>query len=300
MFGNVGRRGWLGALIGVCIAGALATAGASAAADVRHPQARVPWSQVGPGWTLAEYAGGAQATHATTLYLISPGGTKYTMYTWHASKTNPPGLIAWSGDKTRALLYGGGPGKLVQLNLTTGKLSRFTLAGQASAIGYTFPDGLNILGISESGRPWTLARYGLTGALTKVIIRGEFASTGVYSANGVSLAVPAAAGVTLVSNLGQVIRQLGVPGTNPANINKQSASGSITQVNVPGTPGTQNVIMTADGPRLLIAVQNSCAGGGSLLWFNPASHAEQWLLRGPAGAFLIAVPYNSAENAPRL
>jgi hypothetical protein len=370
---NVGRPGRLGALIGICAATVVAAA--VVAQPPAQAQARVPWAQVGPGWVLAQYAGGAQSTHATTLYLISPGGTKYTTDTWRASKTNPPGLIAWSGDKTRALLYGQGPGRVEQLNLTTGKLSRFTLAGQASAIGYTYPDGLNILGVRESGGQWTLARYSLTGALTKVLSRGRFASTGLYSGNGTELAVPAATGLTLVSNAGPVIRQLPVPGTNPSNgctparwwnsdtilayciaksstlarlwlvpadggkptaltpvrkpashdlgdldawrlssglylqsagacgsldINKQASNGSLTAVSVPGTPGTQNVIMTADGSRLLIAVQNSCAGGASLLWFNSGNRAEQWLLRGPAGGFLIAVAYNSTENAPRL
>jgi hypothetical protein len=71
-----------------------------------------------------------------------------------------------------------------RLGTLTGKLSRFTLAGQASAIGYTFPDGLNILGVRESDGKWTLARYSLTGALTKVLIRDTAAFTGIYSSDG--------------------------------------------------------------------------------------------------------------------
>jgi hypothetical protein len=51
------------------------------------------------------------------------------------------------------------------------------------------------------------ARHHLTGALTKVLSRGKFSSTGLYSSNGTELAVPAAAGLTLVSNAGPVIRQ---------------------------------------------------------------------------------------------
>ena len=96
------------------------------------------------------------------------------------------------------------------------------------------------------------------------------------------------------------VRQSAGGACGSLDINKQAANGSITAVSVPGTSKTQNLIMTADGPRLLIAVQNSCVGGASLLWFNPGNHAEQWLLRGPANGFLIAVAYNSAENAPRL
>jgi hypothetical protein len=69
---------------------------------------------------------------------------------------------------------------------------------------------------------------------------------------------------------------------------------------VPGTPNTQNVIVTADGPRLLIDVQNSCVTGAGLLWFNPGTHAGQWLLKAPAGAFSTVAAYNSSENAPSL
>jgi hypothetical protein len=64
-------------------------------------------------------------------------------------------------------------------------------------------------------------------------------------------------------------------GTCGSLINKQAANGSITAVKVPGTPNTQNVIVTADGPRLLIDVQNSCVTGAGLLWFNPGTHAGQ-------------------------
>jgi hypothetical protein len=87
-------------------------------------------------------------------------------------------------------------------------------------------------------------------------------------------------------------------GTCGSLINKQAANGSITAVKVPGTPNTQNVIVTADRPRLLIDVQNSCVTGAGLLWFNLGTYARQWLLKAPAGAFSTVVAYNSSENAP--
>ena len=41
-------------------------------------------------------------------------------------------------------------------------------------------------------------------------------------------------------------------------INKQAANGSVTPVNVPGTPNSDNVIVTAAGPRLLIEPEGAC------------------------------------------
>jgi len=57
-------------------------------------------------------------------------------------------------------------------------------------------------------------------------------------------------------------------------------------------------VLTALGSRLLIQAPTSCAGSVSLLWFNPATRAEQWLIRAPgnvAGA-TIAIPFYSRAN----
>ena len=219
MFTNVWQRGRFAALIGVCVA-VLATgavAGTAAAQPRPQAQARVPWQAVGPGWVLAQYTNGTQSKHApTTLYLVSPGGIRYPLYTWRASAGSAPGLIAWSGDRTRALFNEYSPGQVEQLNLLTGTMSRIRLAGQASAVGYTLPDGLNILGVRMSGQGALLARYSLTGKLLKVLATSTISSiSGVYSADGTTLAVSGTTGLRLVSNAGRVIRRLPVPGTDP-------------------------------------------------------------------------------------
>lgn len=48
-----------------------------------------------------------------------------------------------------------------------------------------------------------------------------------------------------------------------------------------------------------VMAQTGCPGSRSLLWFNPGTHAEQWLLRAPANAFGVmgVVSYYSRENA---
>jgi hypothetical protein len=406
MIVNAWRRRRFGRLAGALAAGVLAvgavslgatagaagaaTAAATAATATAHESAstagasaptlaRVPWSKVGAGWVLAEYTNGPAGKVApVTLYLISPAGVRYPMHTWNGRGTTPY-LIAWSGDKTRALLGLTGSG-YEQLTLSTGKLTVGQLAGRAEPTGYTLPDGQNILGVTEAtagGESATVARYSLAGKQLKVLTRGVDENTAVYAANGATLAVSGAKGLDLVSNGGGVIRSLPVSRTNPAlgcypsrwwnattvlteclangavaprlwlvptsgkkpapltpqrgtagpdlgdigawqlssslyvqglggcatmEIYRQAANGSITLVNVPHTSGNNNQIVTAVGTRLLVHAQTSCPGSSSLLWFNPATHAEQWLLRAPASAAGVigVVAYNSTENAQPL
>ncbi len=78
---------------------------------------------------------------------------------------------------------------------------------------------------------------------------------------------------------------------------KQARTGSVTLVTVPHTTG-DNHVLTAAGSRLLIQAPASCTGSESLLWFNPGTGAEQWLLRAPASALgaAIAVPFYSRQD----
>lgn len=73
--------------------------------------------------------------------------------------------------------------------------------------------------------------------------------------------------------------------------------GAITLVTVPHTTG-DNRVLTALGSRLLIQAPTSCTGSVSLVWFNPATQAEQWLIRAPANVTgaAIAIPFYSREN----
>lgn len=222
MFTNVWRRRWGAALTAVCATGALAIAGVSAGAASAQTQAgtqaqaRVPWAKVAPGWNLVEYTNATQTKRApVTLYLVSPGGTRYSLYTWRSS-VSAPSLVDWSGDRTRALFYAPAGGQVTQLNLLTGKVSRFVLEGRSEPIGYTRPDGLNILGAQVGGTVVTLARYSLTGKLVKVLATSnDYSIYGVDSADGTTLAVSGSKGLRLISNAGRVVRQLPVPGTDP-------------------------------------------------------------------------------------
>jgi TolB protein len=78
---------------------------------------------------------------------------------------------------------------------------------------------------------------------------------------------------------------------------RQARNGSITLVSVPHTTG-DNHVLTALGSRLLIQAPTSCTGSNSLLWFNPATRAEQWLIRAPATqtGVAVALPFYSRQN----
>ena len=78
---------------------------------------------------------------------------------------------------------------------------------------------------------------------------------------------------------------------------RQASGGAITLVSVPHTVG-DNHVLTVDGARMLVQAPTSCTGSVSLLWFDPATHAEQWLVRAPASATgaAIAIPFYSREN----
>ena len=372
----------LAALTVVPTASAATTGTAAAATSARIAQAgtrvQVPWAKVGPGWELVQYttrkAGEPAKPAPVTLYLMGPGGARYPLYTWSASAPQPY-LVAWSGDKARALLEFPATGKAAQLSLATGKLSTFTMAGQATPLAYTRPSGQNILGWQQVGNTVRLARFSLTGQLLKVLVTGpsSYNPTALYSADGTVLAVPADKGITLISNLGRVIRSLpaggtsatgcwpvrwwdahsvltsctqqnfapprlwlvplsgakptamtpqrgpsspdlgdldawqlrsglylqGATGCGEGQIFGQAANGSITRVTIPGATGFDNRVVTASGSRLLVKAETGCEGSDSLLWINPATHAEQWLLHAPqteAGVQSV-VPYYDRANA---
>ena len=343
--------------------------------------AGVPWSKVGPGWELAEYStgrppatvtGGVVKAYQVTLYLISPAGARYAVHSWTGPATVPY-LIAWSGDKTRALLDFSA-GKYEQLTLATGKFTTGTLAGGAQPMGYTLPGGADIYGVTEGLSSDAVARYSQAGKQLKLLTRGADENVAVYAANGATLAVSGAKGLELVSNGGGVIRSLPVPGTDTAigcdparwwnattvltqciakntgeprlwlvpvngkkptaltpqrgakgpdlgdvgawqlssglylqslgacgtvQIFKQAANGSLSAVVPPHTAGNNNLIVTSVGPRLLLDAQTGCPGSLSLLWYNPATKAEQWLLHSPAAdaGVIGVIAFNSTENA---
>jgi hypothetical protein len=378
------RRASLTAILAAVLLTAGTTAGVAAAAQPAAPaaaaapaapaaRASVPWDRVGPGWILAQYTtahpeGGASGPE--TLDLISPSGTRYQLARWPDSRFAPV-LLAWSPDGKRALFQVfSGKGGAEELTLATGRLSTFVMPGMANPIGYTTPDGLNIVAGRPSGSNTSLARYTLSGRFAHSL--GTSADgTVLYQPSGTEFLTGASHGLKLVSNNGTLIRNLPVPNTSANTCNpvrwwtaatvlascdppnsgspqlwlvpaggarpqpltpprkasssdlgdldawalpsglylqaagpcavlqifKQARHGSITLVKVPHTEG-DNDVLTALGARLLIQAPTSCIGSNSLLWFNPGTGAEQWLIRAPANQIgvTVAIPFYSRED----
>jgi hypothetical protein len=187
----------------------------------------VPWRKVGPGWALAEYSasqgglGVKPKAGPSTLYLVDPQGGRYKLFTWSAkSPLTASNLMGWSGDVSRAMFVAqsANPGdreRVEQLVLRTGRVTRFTLPARVNAVGYTRPDGLNIVASREaaSGKAVTVQRYSLTGKLQKDLanVKTDTGSNVAYNSNGTELAMGTASGLDLISNAGGVIRKLPVP-----------------------------------------------------------------------------------------
>jgi TolB protein len=81
------------------------------------------------------------------------------------------------------------------------------------------------------------------------------------------------------------------------HIYRQARNGSIKLVIPPHTTD-DNRVLTARGSRLLVQAPTDCIGSVSLLWYNPATHAEQWLIRPPAHVIgvTVAIPFYSRQN----
>jgi hypothetical protein len=81
------------------------------------------------------------------------------------------------------------------------------------------------------------------------------------------------------------------------HIYRQARNGSIKLVTVPHTSG-DNRVLTARDSRLLVQAPTDCIGSVSLLWYNPATQAEQWLIRPPAHVIgvTVALPFYSRQN----
>ncbi len=224
----------------------------------------VPWRKVGPGWALATYsasqAGVGQTTKAgpSTLYLVDPQGGRYTLVTWSAR--NPRArwsLIGWSGDVSRALFSSGDSGPrqhVYQLQLQTGRVTRFTLPADVTAISYTRPGGLSIL--AEKGDPSkgsvTLQRYSLTGKLQKSLatdnglglLSGRAGVSVPYNSTGTELAAGTVNGLELISSAGGVIRMLPVPGVTEGCTAVRWWSSATVLASCSGTTETET------GPRM--------------------------------------------------
>jgi hypothetical protein len=226
-------------------------------------RASVPWSKVGPAWALAMFSrntggeGMKPTSGSATLYLVDPEGGKYSLFTWsaHSQQASSWTLVAWSGDTRRAMFVAGhgGVNFVYQLQLRTGKITSFSLPAAVFPIGYTRPDGLNILtDKSETDSRGILQRYSLAGKLQRTlatVYNGD--EVAAYQPDGAALAGSRKNGLELISNDGAVIRKLPVPGVKYgcSPVRWWTASTILASCFVTNEPGTRLWLVPASGAR---------------------------------------------------
>jgi hypothetical protein len=138
----------------------------------------IPWPLIGTGWTLAEVStappgpDGTATTGGTVItYLVDPVGGKYQI---QSSPGPAPVLLAWSGNAQQALFEvppgsaGTGVGYEL-LSLQTGSMSALSLPAGVSAVGFTRPDGYDILAVDQTATAYQLERFDLQGTYEATI-----------------------------------------------------------------------------------------------------------------------------------
>lgn len=201
----------------------------------------VPWSKVGPGWTLATWSpvtahhpgeepapGEADPNTAdTTLFLVDPAGNRYVITTFSGDDANLD-LTDWSGDGSKAL-FADGP-TVISVDLHTGERTTVPTTGYPR---YTRPDGKALLVSTRSSgdEPGTLQRIDFAGNVQQTYPTEELGGAGQFSGrylaspDGTQLVLGTANygnelvprrddSLVVVSNDGKIIRTLPTPMEN--------------------------------------------------------------------------------------
>lgn len=245
-------------------------------------RAAIPWSLLGPGWTLAEVStaqpnanGAAAGGGRYMIYLVDPEGGKYRIRATTGSGALD--LLAWSGDGKTALYDAGGAAGGASayglLTLPSGELTPLQLPAGVTAIGFTRPDGLNILAVRQKGSKYRLERYSLAGTPQATIGSLPRPAGALDGLQGNALSSPDGAtavwGVSgdemqLVSNAGGLIRRLRVPGA--------------------GSPPSCTPISWWNSDTVLAYCNAAGSPGAGQLWLVPANGSQATQLTGISGS----------------
>ena len=132
-------------------------------------------------------------------------------------------LVAWSGDKTRALFEIGTTTTYQQWDLQTGKvISEFTLPKGTAGVSYTLPAAQQIIGVvntfTVTAETFTLERFDLAGKVVKVLASETYSAGDPVrmlpvqqSADGKSVALGYSSGLEVVNTVGGAVQKLPVP-----------------------------------------------------------------------------------------
>lgn len=208
------------ALVAAVLTATGSAAGVALAAPSAHLASKttpslVPLSQVGPGWSIAEYSAATvplvkhRKKGKTTLYAVSPQGKKYPFFSWPASLpgTGTFSVVDWSGDGQRVLV-GNFFNKYEQISLKTGKvINTFKLPPDIQVVSYTRPHGENILTTGPDAQG--ARRYDLSGKLQVTFSKAGFGA--IDSPDGTTVILGTKSGLEVLANAGGVVRKLRPP-----------------------------------------------------------------------------------------
>jgi len=263
------------------------------AAGRTGPRSTIPWSLIGPGWTLAEVStaqpsssGGASGAGTYSTYLVDPKGGKYLVTSTTGAAA--PQLVAWSGNTYNALYATAGSGgnspSYSVLSLQTGQAAPLQLPANVSAVGFTRPDGLAVLAVKQGPAVFKLQRYALNGGFQATIAQlarkpGESWNPDVCGTGCSALSSPdgdtdvwgiAGDEMQVLSNLGGHARRLHVPdsGTPPScvpiswwNADEVLATCGVTNGATPGE--TRLWLVPTEGGRPSPVTQPGGGGSGA-------------------------------------
>lgn len=293
-------------------------------------RAAIPWSLIGPGWALAEVStaqpasnGSATGSGTNVTYLVDPEGGKYLIQT---TSGIAPDLVAWSGDQKEALYASGTQGSPLSYGLlavASGDLAPLTLPAGVIPVGFTRPDGLNILAVHQTNSRYRLERYNLEGAYEATIgtmprsagaptlprlnaLSSPDGTTAVWGVSG--------DGMELVSNAGGLIRKLRMPGTGAPKsctpMSWWSAETVLAYCTAAGQPEAGQLWLAPVGggqPAPLTGVSGSPSGQGSMTGAWQAGGAVyitsttftqcQGAPSGPGGQQILQLNSGGAETA---
>jgi len=256
------------------VTSAPAPAAPAAAHGVEGTINDVPWSKVGPGWTLATWSpvtahrpGEKRApgeadpeTAATTLYLVDPAGNRYAITTLSGANARLD-LADWSGDGSHALFADGHPepATALSVDLHTGALTTIPVNGYPH---YTRPDGKAILVSTHfsGNEPGTLRRIDLAGNEQMTYPAEDLGGAGQFS--GRYLASPDGTQLVLgTANLGNEL----VPRSDDSLV-VVGNDGKIIRTLPTPMKNADCAPVRWSAPTVVLA---SCHGSGSQLWKVP-------------------------------
>jgi hypothetical protein len=189
------------------------------------PGSLVPWEEVGGGWAVALYT--ASWGHPFVLYLLSPQGAIYEVFTWTDLTERPLDLYDWKPDGKAVLVAVGTDAasnpetRLLDLQAGTSRTMASGYVGIEGMASFTRPTGRDVVVRTGDGTTEFVEVRHTDGSLFSTLLTRPRPddwfreATWLYGLDGTAVVLGDGAGLALVSNTGEPIRDLGAPAGDP-------------------------------------------------------------------------------------